>query len=180
MPSVIDLTFIVGLGLVILAIIGGGLEIKEIKIPPLPMIPRVLSGIVGCALVALRLFDPNIFQDGGPAPPKERPASSTRAASVLQPVLLAYSENQKDFARKLGNYLGNNGYDVNATLDDFSGIKVESRERQGTIRIVYKSVAKDAELKLVSLIRSQFTSDMGRLVESQNNSASVDLQIQLW
>jgi len=47
--------FFIGLALIVIGIIGGGIEIKEVKIPTLPMFPRAMSFIVGFALVLLCL-----------------------------------------------------------------------------------------------------------------------------
>jgi len=35
--SILTLTFLVGLALIVVAIVGGGIEIKEVKIPTLPI-----------------------------------------------------------------------------------------------------------------------------------------------
>jgi hypothetical protein len=62
MPSIIYLTFVAGLALIVVAVLGGGLEIKEVKIPVLPTVPRALSFTVGCILLALCLLDPDLFK----------------------------------------------------------------------------------------------------------------------
>jgi hypothetical protein len=202
MIPVVYLTFIVGLALIVLAIIGGGLEIKEIKVPTLPIIPRALSFVLGGTLIVVSMFYPNFLPDGtgSPSPPvvpaspiKATPPSPSPPPSTVrvspaptpppvpklsQPILLAFSEEQRDLAHRLESSLRSKGFEVKSTLDDFSGIKVESREKPGTIRIVYKSAIKGTESGIVDLIRSQ--SPTSRLVESPNDNASYDLQIQLW
>src|SRR5262245_3531331 len=60
--SVLTVTFLVGLALVVVSIVGGGIEIKEVKIPTLPIIPRTLSFVVGCALLAVCVLSPQILQ----------------------------------------------------------------------------------------------------------------------
>jgi hypothetical protein len=50
------LTFGLGCVLLVLAIVGGGLEVKEVKIPVLPVLPRALSGMFGALLIALVLL----------------------------------------------------------------------------------------------------------------------------
>lgn len=52
MPPIIYLTFVAGLALIVVAVLGGGLEIKEVRIPVLPTVPRALSFTVGCVLLA--------------------------------------------------------------------------------------------------------------------------------
>ena len=47
--------FFIGLALIVIGIIGGGIEVKEVKIPTLPMFPRAMSFIAGFALVLLCL-----------------------------------------------------------------------------------------------------------------------------
>jgi len=61
--SIMTLTFLVGLALIVVAIVGGGIEIKEVKIPPLPIVPRTLSFVVGCILLAVCVLYPQIFPD---------------------------------------------------------------------------------------------------------------------
>lgn len=47
---------VAGVGLVILAIVGGGLVIKEFTIPPLSKRVRTISGIVGVAFVGVAIY----------------------------------------------------------------------------------------------------------------------------
>lgn len=61
--SIGSITFLVGLALVVIAILGGGIEVKEIKIPALGPFPRVLSFLTGVAILALCIFWPTIFTD---------------------------------------------------------------------------------------------------------------------
>jgi hypothetical protein len=111
-----------------------------------------------------------------PAPaPKPNPPVFNSAVSLR----IHYVNEQKDFAEKLSSYLSSKGYSASTIYDDFSQIK-ENREKSGTIRIVYKSAVKDVEPKLVQAIRDGFSARIGRLVESWNDSAASDLQIQLW
>ncbi|MGH6841503.1 MAG: SPOR domain-containing protein [Methylocella sp.] len=61
MPSIVVITYLVGLGLIVIALLGG-ITIKEITIPQLPAIPRILTFFAGCVLLAICLFRPDIFQ----------------------------------------------------------------------------------------------------------------------
>ena len=56
-----SITLIAGLALIMVGLIGGGIEVKEIKIPQLPMFPRAASFLIGCILTALVFFDQNLF-----------------------------------------------------------------------------------------------------------------------
>ena len=65
----IPLIFVIaGVLLVAVAVIGGGLEVKELKVPPLPPFGRILSAIVGVAftVVGLTLNGLSIPVPGGP------------------------------------------------------------------------------------------------------------------
>jgi hypothetical protein len=59
--TITSVTFFVGLALIIVAIFGGGVEIKEVKIPTLPPVPRTMSFIVGCVLIILCVAFPQMF-----------------------------------------------------------------------------------------------------------------------
>ncbi len=63
---------------------------------------------------------------------------------------------------------------------DFSELKDDNREKSGTIRIVYKDVSQNIEQKLTKELKQKFASEMIRLVESLNENASSDLQIQFF
>jgi uncharacterized protein YecT (DUF1311 family) len=56
-----SMTLIAGLALIVVGLIGGGIQIKELTIPPLPMIPRLASFLIGCILTALVFFDHDLF-----------------------------------------------------------------------------------------------------------------------
>lgn len=60
--SILNITFLVGLALLVVAILGGGIEVKEIKIPTLPIVPRTLSFILGCVLLAVCVLSPQILE----------------------------------------------------------------------------------------------------------------------
>ncbi|MGQ0445644.1 MAG: hypothetical protein ACT4O2_11105, partial [Beijerinckiaceae bacterium] len=60
-PSIVVITYLVGLGLIVIALLGG-ITIKEITIPQLPTIPRILTFFAGCVLLAICFFRPDIFQ----------------------------------------------------------------------------------------------------------------------
>jgi len=41
--SIVSIIIFVGLALIVIALLGGGIEVREIKIPALQIVPRVLS-----------------------------------------------------------------------------------------------------------------------------------------
>jgi NAD/NADP transhydrogenase beta subunit len=63
------ITFLIGLALIVVGIFGGGIEVKEIKIPTLPTISRILSSIVGLVLIAVCLAFPQLLAGPQPTPP---------------------------------------------------------------------------------------------------------------
>lgn len=67
---VISITFLIGLGLIVIAVLGGGIEFKDTKIPRLPFIPRIMTSAVGCVLLILCDFFPQVFPnpDAKPTP----------------------------------------------------------------------------------------------------------------
>jgi hypothetical protein len=96
--TISSITFYVGLGLIIVAIIGGGIEVKEIKIPSLGLVPRILSFVPGCGLLALYLLDPEIFpraDNHGPEPPPSGPERSFKVIPYSGTGIALNSENGK-------------------------------------------------------------------------------------
>lgn len=81
--SIGTITFFVGLALMVIAIFGGGLEIKEVKIPSMGRIARAISFAIGCGLLALSLMAPQYLQrlSSDPSPP----ATVTTTSSISVP-----------------------------------------------------------------------------------------------
>jgi hypothetical protein len=107
--------------------------------------------------------------------PEPNPPPSKIYSQVLP---IRFVDNQKDFAQKLRNYLAAKGYSIKTTNTNFSEITGDNRQKAGTIRIIYKSTAKDFEPMLANTIRAQFPTM--QLVETLNDGARADLQVQLW
>jgi hypothetical protein len=118
---------------------------------------------------------PTIAQAPEPNPP---PPNSPAPKIYSRALPIHFVDNQKDFAQKLRSYLATKGYTIRTTNTNFSEIKGDNRQKAGTIRIIYKSTAKDFEPTLANTIRAQFPTM--RLVESLSDDARADLQIQLW
>ncbi len=78
--SIASVTFLVGLALIVIAVLGGGIEVKEIKIPPLGIVPRMLSFTTGIVLLILCVFWPGIFPGVAP-PPAPAPSAAEKAAT---------------------------------------------------------------------------------------------------
>jgi hypothetical protein len=103
--TLVSVTFFVGLALVVVAIIGGGLEIKEVKIPPLPIIPRAGSFAAGAALLALCFFDPTIFPSPNPTNPGDQPKDPQFLGAAIQNHLMSV-QDAKYILHHLGVYSG--------------------------------------------------------------------------
>jgi NMT1/THI5 like len=59
--SIWKITFLVGLLLIVIGLIGGGFEVERIRIPRLPPVPRILSFAIGFGLMGLCLLWPNLL-----------------------------------------------------------------------------------------------------------------------
>ena len=55
------IAFAAGLALIALGLLGGGIEVKEIRIPQLPIVPRAACILFGCILLGSVLFDRKLF-----------------------------------------------------------------------------------------------------------------------
>jgi Putative peptidoglycan binding domain len=69
--SITSITLLASLVLIVVALFGGGIEVKEVKIPPLPIVPRAASFLVGCILLGLVLFDRPLLE------PQPKPGDTT-------------------------------------------------------------------------------------------------------
>ncbi len=75
MPTIAIASFLMGAALIFIAILGGGIEAKEVKIPVLNFWARILSFIFGCTLIGFGLID-ELFPRSG-APTIDRPSIAT-------------------------------------------------------------------------------------------------------
>jgi hypothetical protein len=137
--------------------------------PPTATVPTSTTSPTG-PTVPSSTTSPTVAQAPEPNPPPPKIYS--------QVLPIRFVDNQKDFAQKLRNYLAAKGYNIKTTNTNFSEITGDNRQKAGTIRIIYKSTAKDFEPTLADTIRAQFPTM--RLVESLNDGARADLQVQLW
>jgi hypothetical protein len=110
------ITFLIGLALIVVGIFGGGIEVKEIKIPTLPTISRILSSIVGLVLIAVCLAFPQLLAGPQPTPPalaSAPPADSIPSVANKPKFLGAAIENHivtvrdvKKVLAHIGKYSG--------------------------------------------------------------------------
>jgi hypothetical protein len=76
-----SVTFLAGLALIVIALLGGGIEVREIKIPALGIPARMLSFATGAVLLALCVFSPGIFPGVAPPPSAAETAAAEKAAA---------------------------------------------------------------------------------------------------
>ena len=115
------ITFLVGLALIVVGIFGGGIEVKEIKIPTLPTVSRVLSSVAGLVLIVVCLAFPQLLASPQPNPPPSVPSVPSVSALGDKPKFLgANIENHivtvrdvKMVLRHIGKYNGPLNDEVN-------------------------------------------------------------------
>jgi len=71
------LSFILGGSLVAIGLLGGGIEVRELKIPAVGWMPRIFSFVAGLAFVGLAVFL-------GPHPPVEPTPDAHAAATTIE------------------------------------------------------------------------------------------------
>jgi hypothetical protein len=89
--------FLLGCALVIIAIMGGGITAREITIPPLAIVPRLMCGVVGAALVVVGL---NLLPMLRPA---TAAATTASACKGLEPAFATASQPVVEITDRLGD-----------------------------------------------------------------------------
>ena len=54
-PSTQVMVFLLGAFLIVVGIVGGGFELKEMKVPSVARVPRIIAGVAGAVLIAFSL-----------------------------------------------------------------------------------------------------------------------------
>jgi hypothetical protein len=104
LTSITSITLVAGLVLIVVALLGGGIEVKEVKIPPLPIVPRAASFLVGCLLLGLVLFDRQLLEP--PTPPPVNPEQRGRDLGAAITRHLLEVQDVKKILQQLGVYDG--------------------------------------------------------------------------
>jgi hypothetical protein len=107
--TVISVTFLIGLALIVVAIFGGGIEIREIKIPTLPVVSRTLSFLAGLVLVVLCVMFPQIFPNSAANPVPLQNSAEDKSKGFLGAAIqnhLMSVRDVKTVLRHLGKYTG--------------------------------------------------------------------------
>lgn len=116
--AVISITFLIGIGLIVLAILGGGIEFKDTKIPKLPVVPRIMSSVAGCALLIMCDFFPQVFPNPEPKPSavpthvEDKDKFRPLGASIQNGLITV--RDVKTVLRRQGQYVG----PLNDEVDD--------------------------------------------------------------
>jgi len=83
------LAFLLGCGLIVIAIVGGGIEAKEVKVPKLSPLPRLLSAGFGIGLVAGAVGGLSGYAGGAPDASAANAAPVAAVANSAAPAALA-------------------------------------------------------------------------------------------
>lgn len=87
--------FAAGLFLIVVAIFGGSLEVKEVRVANLGPLPRVLSFVLGCALLAVFFLRPHWLEPSGPAQDKAVVATAEKELAKLKEELRTAHEQEQ-------------------------------------------------------------------------------------
>jgi len=115
--SMQTLTFLIGLALIVVGIFGGGIEVKEIKIPTLPTLSRILSSAVGLVLIVVCLAFPQLLASPQTSPPANPAVASIDdkpkfLGAAIQNHIVTVRDVKKVLAR-VGKYSGPMNDEVN-------------------------------------------------------------------
>jgi YARHG domain len=83
-PSTQVMVFLLGAFLIVVGIVGGGFELKEIKIPSVARIPRIIAGVAGAVLIAFSLGLLPTHGNSPQAPQAQAPQVQTPQAQTPQ------------------------------------------------------------------------------------------------
>jgi hypothetical protein len=97
--SVHSLTFLLGCVLIVVAIIGGGFEITQIRIPKVGFIARIMAAIFGSILLLVSMGNPEFFSS------MNGNSSRDRSPATTQPMQQSAQENQYRSVITIYNYL---------------------------------------------------------------------------
>jgi hypothetical protein len=120
--SIQALTFLAGLFLIMVGSFGGGIEVRELRIPTLPTYSRALSLAFGIVLLVLGIAFPRLFPTPQPGPgapfgdkqksPDAKPKGGWLGAAIENHVITV--SDVKRILRHLGKYSG----PINDDVDD--------------------------------------------------------------
>lgn len=139
--SIDSMSFILGGLLIAVGLLGGGIEIRELKIPPISPASRILSFIVGTVFVCLALFF--IPNDTPPLSSDVNPPSSERQ-SFNEPM---YDGYRIDACYEWANRCGEEPATAWCKLNGFKRAIDFPTENVGSRGIVTKLIGTQAECK---------------------------------
>jgi hypothetical protein len=93
----------IGAAFIFLAILGGGFEVKELRIPVINLWARITCAIVGTALVVLGVLPPDYFSKTGPTtPPLAKNIDKGPARQPTSPLEAAAADNSQTASERFG------------------------------------------------------------------------------
>jgi hypothetical protein len=147
--SVGTIVFFVGLALMILAVLGGGLEVKEVKIPSMGRIARAVTFGIGLALLGLSLAEPEYLQrlsaNLGPHPDK---ATSRPERTDSRPEKTVYFFNSLDPDEE------SNRVEVFVNGESVGSLNIEKANPTASITYKTKRLRIEYAIKGAQLIRA--------------------------
>lgn len=84
--------YVGGIALIILAVLGGGIEVRDVKIPPLTPVTRILAAICGVSLLIFGVVRPN------PTVPDLQGSGVSTTSTSIPPVPLPLSKRTSQIA----------------------------------------------------------------------------------
>jgi NMT1/THI5 like len=115
--SIWKITFLVGLLLIVIGLIGGGFEVERIRIPRLPPVPRILSFAIGFGLMGLCLLWPNLLIEPNDKKGVENLGGTSPSLPLTKVTVRLKWLHQAQFAgfyvAKARGFYGKAGLDVN-------------------------------------------------------------------
>ncbi len=123
--SIAVIVFLLGCGFIAVALIGGGLEVRDIRIPRVGTPARILIGAFGAILMALPVLRPDLLRnlDRSQAAASTPPSPPGADAFVPRPIA-DWTEIDRISAFRLGQWAALiSGYDYDPDPNDDAGYR---------------------------------------------------------
>jgi hypothetical protein len=108
---------VIGVGLILIGLVGGGLEIKELKIPKVSIAPRIGISLLGVILLLIGIML-GLLSDVAKSNPMPSPTPNPTSAPAPNPTSTPISSsstwkaiiNSSDTSTTCGDYVANSGH----------------------------------------------------------------------
>lgn len=167
-----NMAFIFGCGLVLISVLGGGIEIKELKIPTLSVVNRILAAICGIVFVSYSVV-PQAIQPKPDEPhirkPDVTPPPCTIDTEKKSSVSIYYSKGDKrriEDANKLQEIFARKCFRVEVELVPVAGFGLDKEDvplalrSPGSTYVAYTEKGKNYRAEIMELIRTSLSSDL--------------------